>query len=72
MSATCAIQFNHVGISVPDAEAAVEWYTTVFGMTVTRTTQCVEPDPDKGDETPMHKRRWTPVMFIGAIFHLVS
>lgn len=57
MSATCAIQFNHVGISVPDAEAAVEWYTTVFGMKVIRTTLTAEPDPDEGDETPMHKRR---------------
>ena len=24
--------FNHVAISVPDAEAAIEWYTKLFGF----------------------------------------
>lgn len=26
--------FNHLAISVPDAEAAVKWYTDVFGFRV--------------------------------------
>ncbi|KAF2464022.1 Glyoxalase/Bleomycin resistance protein/Dihydroxybiphenyl dioxygenase [Lindgomyces ingoldianus] len=28
----CVCVFNHVGISVPDCEAAVAWYSSVFGL----------------------------------------
>ncbi|KAF7557155.1 hypothetical protein G7Z17_g945 [Cylindrodendrum hubeiense] len=30
----CSFALNHVAISVPNLEAAIEWYTEVFGMTL--------------------------------------
>lgn len=41
--------FNHIALSVPDAEAAVEWYTKVFGFQVIiPTTTRRNTDPEGG------------------------
>lgn len=34
MSQQAALDFNHIGLSVPDAQAAVDWYSSVFGLEV--------------------------------------
>lgn len=44
MSAAKASCLNHVGVSVPDIEAAMAWYGKVFGFTVLAEPGEVRPD----------------------------
>lgn len=39
-----AHNFNHVGVSVPDIDAAIEWYGTVFGFVLIAEPAEVRPD----------------------------
>jgi len=44
MQATHAHCLNHVGVSVPDIDAAIAWYREVFGFTVIAEPVVVERD----------------------------
>lgn len=44
MSARQASCFNHVGVSVPDIDAAIDWYSRIFGFTVIANPAEVRPD----------------------------
>lgn len=44
MSTKPASCLNHVGVSVPDIDAAIEWYSRIFGFTVIGEPAEVQPD----------------------------
>jgi catechol 2,3-dioxygenase-like lactoylglutathione lyase family enzyme len=44
MTAKPASCFNHVGVSVPDVDAAIDWYHRIFGFTVIANPAEVRPD----------------------------
>jgi catechol 2,3-dioxygenase-like lactoylglutathione lyase family enzyme len=44
MNAKQASCFNHVGVSVPDIDAAIDWYRRIFGFTVIANPAEVRPD----------------------------
>ena len=44
MAKTMAHCFNHVGVSVPDIDAAIDWYGRIFGFTVIAEPVEVLPD----------------------------
>ena len=46
MSRKTNYQFNHVGVSVPDLDAAVNWYTEVLGFHQLRPNITLSRDED--------------------------
>ncbi len=44
MVGTFAHVFNHVGVSVPDIDAAIDWYEKIFGLVLISGPSEVRPD----------------------------
>ncbi|MFT4042175.1 MAG: VOC family protein [Gordonia sp. (in: high G+C Gram-positive bacteria)] len=59
---------NHIGITVPDVFAAIDWYSEVFGLTVLLPPRVLEPDSHAEARSalgPRFRKAWQAHLLTG-------